>query len=235
MASLVAVLLAFQAVRGVVGLVGPAPAPRRPALRSKAAAVEELDLERFLATRPAAKAFYDDIVTASSPAAAPAAPEPTLEEQTQLSALVDYLHTELMKLSPLADYEDKDGNQPDDVFDDFVAEGRKMLSISASRVCHGDDRAAVSGAVWEAVAGLLADPTPDTGLLCALPEYVGDARAYLDDEVVAPLALMGFGDTVEATAYRVAGGAPCPAFRLLVSPSAPPEDGAPDPTSLFGE
>ena len=227
-------LVALPAVI-VTGLVGPAPAPRRPALRRSAAeAPATVDLEHFLASRPAAKSFYDGVV-ASPPGAptAPTAPEPTLEEQTQLSALVDYLHTELMKLSPLADYEDEDGNQPDDVFDDFVAEGRKMLSISASRVCHGDDRRAVSGDVWAALADLLATPTPDTGLLCALPEYVGDASAYLADEVLAPLRQMGFDD-LEATAYRVAGGAPCPAFRVLVSPSAPPEDGAPDPTALFG-
>lgn len=204
-------------------LVAPA-APRRRLAPRYAAAV---DLDAFLATRPAAKTFYEGVVASAGAPPLDPPPEQSVEEQTQMSALVDHLHAELMKLSVLADYEDEEGNQPDDVFDDFVEEGRKMLSISVSRVAHGEDRAAVSGAVWGGITALLASPEPDTGLLCALPEYVGDAATFLDDEIVAPLAAMGFGDQVEARAYRAAAGAPCPAFRLLVSPTAVPEGGAP--------
>jgi len=58
-----------------------------------------------------------------------------------------------------------------------------------------------------------------------MPDYVGDARRYLDEEVLMPLDAIGFGpDRIDAQSYRVAQGAPFPAFRILVDASEPPTD-----------
>ena len=123
-----------------------------------------------------------------------------------------------------------------DIYDDFITEGRKMLSISQSRVCYGEDESIAAENVWKALADLFSEEAPDTGLLCALPDFVGDASEFVDAEVVGPLTKMGFGDRIEVVSYQVAKGAPFPAFRVLISPSAPPTEGAPsekDPMSLF--
>ena len=229
-----ALVLVWAATVSVSGLVLP-----RPAVRSWRAGVAlgATQLEAFLEGRPGAARFYECVgegCLTERPNPKPEAQE--LEEQTQISLLVDYLHSELMKLSPMADYEPEDAPLGD-TMDDFIDEGRKMLSISQSRVCYGEDEQSVSDGVWEALGELFAEEEPNTGLLVALPEFVGDASTFVRDEVVKPLEMMGFGDRIETSSYRVAGGAPCPAFRLLVSPEpAPDNEGLPsnnDPMSLF--
>ena len=248
--------------------------------------------------------------------------------------MVDFLHTELMKKSVMADYVEEEAPLGDE-FDDFIEEGRKLLAISHSRVASGGDEAAVAGTVWAALGELFTDETPDSGLLCAMPDFptdvatfltgaegrrrrgdaaaatllwqtprrrrggdaavvtprrrrrcCGDAAAaatllwrrrggdadipptnrgdaaatphadipptnrgdaaaatrafrgdepgrcvepgaflrYVDQEVVEPLTLMGFGDRIEVASYRTSDGAPHPAWRLLISPSSVPDD-----------
>ena len=231
-----ALVLVWAATVSVSGLVLP-----RPAVRSWRAGVAlgATQLEAFLEGRPGAARFYECVgegCLTERPNPKPEALE--LEEQTQISLLVDYLHSELMKLSPMADYEPEDAPLGD-TMDDFIDEGRKMLSISQSRVCYGEDEQSVSDGVWEALGELFAEEEPNTGLLVALPEFVGDASIFVRDEVVKPLEMMGFGDRIETSSYRVAGGAPCPAFRILVSPEPAPDkdnEGLPsnnDPMSLF--
>ena len=77
----------------------------------------------------------------------PSLEDNSLDDQKKISALVDYMHTELMKKSMMADYTDEAAPLGDE-FDDFIEEGRKMLAISHSRVCEGADEVAVSETVW---------------------------------------------------------------------------------------
>ena len=122
-----------------------------------------------------------------------------------------------------ADYTDEAAPLGDE-FDDFIEEGRKMLAISHSRVCGGSDEVAVSETVWPALAELFKDEKEDSGILCLLPDFKGDAGAFLDQEVVEPLQQMGFGDRLETCVYAKKDGAPHNSFRIIVSPSAVPAD-----------
>ena len=102
----------------------------------------------------------------------------SIEDQTTLSAVVDFLHTELMKKSVMADYVEEEAPLGDE-FDDFIEEGRKLLAISHSRVASGGDEAAVAGTVWAALGELFTDETPDSGLLCAMPDFPTDVATFL--------------------------------------------------------
>ena len=224
-------VLAASVLTSASSLVAPLRRAPRPT------ALGATQLEAFLEGRPGAARFYECVGEGCLTSRPVDEPEKLTEgEQKTMSEVVDYLHAELMKLSPMADYvpeEDDIG----DTMDDFIEEGRKMLSISQSTVVRGADDEAVADGVWDALGHLFSEEQPNTGLLVALPEYAGDATIFVRDEVVKPLELMGFGDRVETSSYRVSSGAPCPAFRVLVSPSEVPSDGMPsenDPMSLFG-
>ena len=224
-------VLAASVLTSASSLVAPLRRAPRPT------ALGATQLEAFLEGRPGAARFYECVGEGCLTSRPVDEPEKLTEgEQKTMSEVVDYLHAELMKLSPMADYvpeEDDIG----DTMDDFIEEGRKMLSISQSTVVRGADDEAVADGVWAALGHLFSEEQPNTGLLVALPEYAGDATIFVRDEVVKPLELMGFGDRVETSSYRVSSGAPCPAFRVLVSPSEVPSDGMPsenDPMSLFG-
>ena len=117
----------------------------------------QASLESFLADRSAAKLFYDGVTDGAlkSYAGEPLG-DNSLDDQKKISALVDYMHTELMKKSMMADYTDEAAPLGDE-FDDFIEEGRKMLAISHSRVCGGSDEVAVSETVWPALAELFKD------------------------------------------------------------------------------
>ena len=201
----------------VVALV-PRATPARPRTRLQAS------LDSFLAGRSAAKLFYDGVTDGALKSyAGDALPDNSLDDQKKISALVDYMHTELMKKSMMADYTDEAAPLGDE-FDDFIEEGRKMLAISHSRVCGGSDEVAVSETVWPALAELFKDEKEDSGILCLLPDFKGDAGAFLDQEVVEPLQQMGFGDRLETCVYAKKDGAPHNSFRIIVSPSAVPAD-----------
>jgi hypothetical protein len=224
-------VLAATVLTSASSLVAPLQRAPRPT------ALCATQLEAFLEGRPGAARFYECVGEGCLTSRPVDEPEKLTEgEQKTMSEVVDYLHAELMKLSPMADYvpeEDDIG----DTMDDFIEEGRKMLSISQSTVVRGADDEAVADGVWDALGHLFSEEQPNTGLLVALPEYAGDATIFVRDEVVKPLELMGFGDRVETSSYRVSSGAPCPAFRVLVSPREVPSDGMPsenDPMSLFG-
>lgn len=144
------------------------------------------------------------------------------EDKRKLSQLLDYLHLDLLTFSPEADQEDDAFSETidEEAFSDFIVEGRKMLQISSSTVCYGATADAVADRVWTSVGSLLADDRAQTGLLVAMPNYVGDAVRYVDDEIIAPLESLGFGpDRIEARGYRRAQGAPFPGFRVLYYPA----------------
>ena len=184
----------------------------------------QASLESFLADRSAAKLFYDGVSDGALKSyAGDALPDNSLDDQKKISALVDYMHTELMKKSMMADYTDEAAPLGDE-FDDFIEEGRKMLAISHSRVCGGSDEVQVSETVWPALAELFKDEKEDSGILCLLPDFKGDAGAFLDQEVVEPLSQMGFGDRLETCVYAKKDGAPHNSFRIIVSPSQVPTD-----------
>ena len=86
------------------------------------------------------------------------------------------------------------------------------------------DEVAVSETVWPALAELFKDEKEDSGILCLLPDFKGDAATYLDQEVVEPLSQMGIGDRLETCVYAKKDGAPHNSFRIIVSPSAVPAD-----------
>ena len=196
----------------------PRATPARPRTRLQAS------LDSFLADRSAAKLFYDGVTDGALKSyAGDALPDNSLDDQKKISALVDYMHTELMKKSMMADYTDEAAPLGDE-FDDFIEEGRKMLAISHSRVCGGSDEVQVSETVWPALAELFKDEKEDSGILCLLPDFKGDAGAFLDQEVVEPLQQMGFGDRLETCVYAKKDGAPHNSFRIIVSPSAVPAD-----------
>lgn len=137
--------------------------------------------------------------------------DPSPADKAQVSQLLDFMHAELLKQSPDA----SDGDDIE-VYDDFIAEGRKLLQISACAVCRGEDDDAVAHDVWGGVAALL--HAHDGGLLVAMPEYIGDVKRYLNDEVLQPLWTMGWHPSdFNARGYRVGQGAPFPAFRILYS------------------
>mmetsp|Transcript_10578 Transcript_10578/g.34954 ORF Transcript_10578/g.34954 Transcript_10578/m.34954 type:complete len:259 (+) Transcript_10578:2726-3502(+) len=144
-------------------------------------------------------------------------------EMAKIEELISFLHAQLMLLSPEFDAKDEDEEMTDDDLVEFIDEGRKMLAISRSRVCYGEDADAVAHDVWTSVAALLQEGVPDSGLLVALPTFVGCSERYLESEIVAPLVAMGIQpDLFEARSYKVAHGAPFPAFRLLYAPSEAP-------------
>jgi len=146
------------------------------------------------------------------------------DEMQKISQLIDYLHAQLMTLSPEFDYLEEDDEDTEGLAD-FIAEGRKMLCITESRVCWGQSEDDVAHGVWSTVAALLNNATPDSGVLIAMPTYEGDSRRYLDDEVLTPLLDIGIRrDLLDARAYRVSQGAPFPAFRLIYDPSDAPSD-----------
>ena len=196
----------------------PRATPARPRTRLQAS------LDSFLADRSAAKLFYDGVSDGALKSyAGDALPDNSLDDQKKISALVDYMHTELMKKSMMADYTDEAAPLGDE-FDDFIEEGRKMLAISHSRVCEGADEVAVSETVWPALAELFKDEKEDSGILCLLPDFNSDPATFLDQEVVEPLSQMGFGDRLETCVYAKKDGAPHNSFRIIVSPSAVPAD-----------
>ena len=211
----------------VVALVPP-PRPQR-------CRTLKASLESFLEERAAAKLFYDGVSDGALKSYAGAAlPDNTLEDQTKISALVDFMHTTLMSKSTQADFVEE-GAPLGDEFDDFVEEGRKMLAISHSRVCAGADEMSVSETVWPALAELFRDEQADSGILCVLPDFAGDCAAYVDQEVVEPLQQMGFGGRLDTCVYSTADGAPCASFRIIVSPSTVPSDApnrSDDPTIM---
>ena len=138
---------ALLVIGGAVALV-PRATPARPRTRLQAS------LDSFLADRSAAKLFYDGVTDGALKSyAGDALPDNSLDDQKKISALVDYMHTELMKKSMMADYTDEAAPLGDE-FDDFIEEGRKMLAISHSRVCGGSDEVQVSETVWPALAEL---------------------------------------------------------------------------------
>jgi hypothetical protein len=185
---------------------------------------KQTSLESFLKERHAAKLFYDGVVDGVlKNYEGNSLPGNSLDDQKKISAFVDFMHTQLMTKSMMADYMEEDapvGNE----CDDFIEEGRKMLAISHSRVASGADEATVSKTVWLALAELFKDEKEDSGILCLLPDFKGDCAAYLDQEVVVPLQQMGFGDRIETCVYSKADGAPHPTFRILVSLSTEPAD-----------
>ena len=184
----------------------------------------QASLESFLADRSAAKLFYDGVTDGALKSYdGPSLEDNSLDDQKKISALVDYMHTELMKKSMMADYTDEAAPLGDE-FDDFIEEGRKMLAISHSRVCEGADEVAVSETVWPALAELFKDEKEDSGILCLLPDFNSDPATFLDQEVVEPLSQMGFGDRLETCVYAKKDGAPHNSFRIIVSPSAVPAD-----------
>ena len=80
----------------VVALV-PRATPARPRTRLQAS------LDSFLADRSAAKLFYDGVTDGALKSyAGDALPDNSLDDQKKISALVDYMHTELMKKSMMA-------------------------------------------------------------------------------------------------------------------------------------
>ena len=98
--------------------------PARPRTRLQAS------LDSFLADRSAAKLFYDGVTDGALKSYdGPSLEDNSLDDQKKISALVDYMHTELMKKSMMADYTDEAAPLGDE-FDDFIEEGRKMLAIS---------------------------------------------------------------------------------------------------------
>ena len=102
----------------------PRATPARPRTRLQAS------LDSFLADRSAAKLFYDGVSDGALKSyAGDALPDNSLDDQKKISALVDYMHTELMKKSMMADYTDEAAPLGDE-FDDFIEEGRKMLATS---------------------------------------------------------------------------------------------------------
>lgn len=143
------------------------------------------------------------------------------EDDEKLSLMLDFLHTDLLTYSPNADELDDDESEEidEEAFFDFIVEGRKMLQISESLVCYGDDEKALADGVWNSIGCLLA-VEENNGLLVAMPDYVGDAKRYVEEELVRPLDYMGFGsDIIEVTGYRRAQGAPFPGFRVLYTPN----------------
>lgn len=143
------------------------------------------------------------------------------EDDEKLSLLLDFLHTDLMTFSPEADELDDDESEEidEEAFFDFIVEGRKMLQISESLVCYGENEKALADGVWTSIGNLLA-VEENNGLLVALPDYVGDAKRYVVEELVEPLDFLGFGsDIIEVTGYRRAQGAPFPGFRVLYTPN----------------
>ena len=209
---------ALLVIGGCAVALVPRATPARPRTRLQAS------LDSFLADRSAAKLFYDGVTDGALKSyAGDALPDNSLDDQKKISALVDYMHTELMKKSMMADYTDEAAPLGDE-FDDFIEEGRKMLAISHSRVCGGADEVQVSETVWPALAELFKDEKEDSGILCLLPDFKGDAGAFLDQEVVEPLQQMGFGDRLETCVYAKKDGAPHNSFRIIVSPSAVPAD-----------
>ena len=147
------------------------------------------------------------------------------EEKEKLAKLVDFLHENLLTLSPDAEEEDDEESETIDAeaFSDFIEEGRKMLSISSSRVVWGETAEALEHEVWTSVAELLAAGDSDSGLLVAMPSYLGDSRGYLEKEIIDPLEAIGIRH-FDAESYRVAQGSPFPAFRLIYAPSEVPHD-----------
>lgn len=142
-------------------------------------------------------------------------------EKQKLGELVNYMHGHLMTLN--VDFDDE--TSTDDDLKEFIAEGRKMLAITSSRVCYGENADAVAHEVWSCIASLLNDGTPDSGLLVAMPTFLGDSKNYVIDEVVNPLLHIGIQSHLfEAKSFRVAKGAPFPGFRLLYKPSDAPSD-----------
>jgi len=180
--------------------------------------------DTWLENRPVAARLLEcssDGSIMSDPKLSPLA-EQTDDEKQQLSLLVDYLHTELLKLSPDADeLDDENAETIDDAaYADFIAEGKKLLSISSSHVAHGEDADAVAHSVWTCLGSLLYDHNQedDNGILVAMPTYLGDVKSYVNDELLKPLSLMGLGkDRIQVESYRVAQGAPFPAFRIVYS------------------
>ena len=209
---------ALLVIGGCAVALVPRATPARPRTRLQAS------LDSFLADRSAAKLFYDGVSDGALKSyAGDALPDNSLDDQKKISALVDYMHTELMKKSMMADYTDEAAPLGDE-FDDFIEEGRKMLAISHSRVCEGADEVAVSETVWPALAELFKDEKEDSGILCLLPDFNSDPATFLDQEVVEPLSQMGFGDRLETCVYAKKDGAPHNSFRIIVSPSAVPAD-----------
>ena len=75
----------------------PRATPARPRTRLQAS------LDSFLADRSAAKLFYDGVTDGALKSyAGDALPDNSLDDQKKISALVDYMHTELMKKSMMA-------------------------------------------------------------------------------------------------------------------------------------
>ena len=87
---------ALLVIGGAVALV-PRATPARPRTRLQAS------LDSFLADRSAAKLFYDGVTDGALKSyAGDALPDNSLDDQKKISALVDYMHTELMKKSMMA-------------------------------------------------------------------------------------------------------------------------------------
>ena len=88
---------ALLVIGGCAVALVPRATPARPRTRLQAS------LDSFLADRSAAKLFYDGVTDGKLNAYdGPSLEDNSLDDQKKISALVDYMHTELMKKSMMA-------------------------------------------------------------------------------------------------------------------------------------
>ena len=88
---------ALLVIGGCAVALVPRATPARPRTRLRAS------LDSFLADRSAAKLFYDGVTDgALTKYDGPSLEDNSLDDQKKISALVDYMHTELMKKSMMA-------------------------------------------------------------------------------------------------------------------------------------
>ena len=145
-----------------------------------------------------------------------------------------------------------DDDDDDGVSADFIAEGRRLLSVRRFHVVRDAcDEYSAWGACWDELAHLAKEcaadddacdvdadgrasaPSGANGALIALPGFPGDVHALVRDELVAGARYLGLdaalegsgraGTTLEVKGFRVLKGAPCPLVRIVANVGEPPK------------
>ncbi len=173
-------------------------------------------------------------------------------DRALIGDVLNYLQMRLVNQGADDDDEGDDALDDDEDFSGetgFIAEGRRLLAVKRFHIVRGADEAEAWRRCWDELSYLatttaIANIGPDDegdGALVLMPDFVGDARAFALERLVAGACYLGVdsaltqsGDeptaALEVQGFRVAKGAPCPFVRIVAGVGTAPDDAAKEAT-----